>query len=240
MMKLHWTRWGWKISAALFLVIVLLFAPAVAAREQRTYQMGPGGLEQLSGDAFDQAFLSQMAMHHAMGIAMTRPVVANGGHQDLKDLAAAMMAAQASEIDQMVTWLGGWFGIDASWVRAMPHPMMPGMMPVWGPAMPGATRPGGMLPASGMPMMGPGLMMPGGPMAGMPMMTNTRDLTPDQLDASFMLWMIAHHQAAIDMAGLAAERAEHQEVKDLAASIIATQSAEIETMRGWLADWYGL
>ena len=32
----------------------------------------------------------------------------------------------------------------------------------------------------------------------------------------------------------------HQEVKDLAASIITTQSAEIATMRGWLADWYGL
>jgi uncharacterized protein (DUF305 family) len=51
--------------------------------------------------------------------------------------------------------------------------------------------------------------------------------------------MIAHHQSAIDMAMLADERAAHQDVKDLAASIITTQSAEIDTMRGWLGEWYG-
>src|SRR5689334_12401844 len=45
-------------------------------------QMGPGAgpmmgqpLDQLSGDAFDRAFLTQMTMHHAMGVVMTRPVV---------------------------------------------------------------------------------------------------------------------------------------------------------------------
>jgi uncharacterized protein (DUF305 family) len=81
-------------------------------------------------------------------------------------------------------------------------------------------------------------MMPGGTMTGMPMRGGLWSLPPDQLDATFMTWMIAHHQGAIDMATLAEERAAHQEVKDLAASIITTQSAEIETMQGWLSDWY--
>ena len=61
-------------------------------------------------------------------------------------------------------------------------------------------------------------------MAGMPMMGGFWSLPPDQLDATFMTSMIAHHQGAIDMATLAEERAAHQEVKDLATSIITSQS----------------
>jgi uncharacterized protein (DUF305 family) len=99
------------------------------------------------------------------------------------------------------------------------------------------------MPGSGMPGMMPGL-MPGRPIVAMPTpimpaMAGWATLPPDQLDATFMTWMIAHHQGAIDMAMLADERAAHQEVKDLAASIIASQSGEIETMQGWLAEWYG-
>jgi uncharacterized protein (DUF305 family) len=125
---------------------------------------------------------------------------------------------------------------------------MPGWMPGPSGERPGAgpPRPGGMMPGPGMPMMPgampgmmPGMPMTGMPVTGMPMMGGFWSLAPDQLDATFMTWMIAHHQGAIDMAVLADERAAHQEVKDLAASIITSQSAEIETMRGWLAEWYG-
>lgn len=96
-------------------------------------------------------------------------------------------------------------------------------------------------PRAGMPM-GPG-MMPGGPigtmpMSGTPMMGGFVGAAPDQTDARFMTRMIAHHQGAIDMAALANERANHQEVKDLAASIITSQSGAIQTMQGWLTDWY--
>jgi uncharacterized protein (DUF305 family) len=52
--------------------------------------------------------------------------------------------------------------------------------------------------------------------------------------------MIPHHQGAIDMAGLAPDRAAHQEIKDLAQAIIESQSAEIDTMNAWLSAWYGL
>jgi len=202
--------------------------------------MGAEGLEQLSGDAFDKAFLSHMAMHHAMGIAMTQPVAANGAHQELKELGAGMMAAQASEIDLMRGWLKDWYGIDVTRPTGMQHPMMPGWTPGWGPAMPGTMHPGGMMPASGMPMMGAGPMMPAGQMGSIPMMADPWSLPSEQLEASYMTWMIAHHQGAIEMASLAAKRAEHQEVKNLAASIITAQSAEIQLMEGWLAVWYGI
>lgn len=50
------------------------------------------------------------------------------------------------------------------------------------------------------------------------------------VDLAFVDEMTRHHQAAIDMAKLAQKKAEHQEIKDLAARIIETQQAEITEM----------
>ena len=56
-------------------------------------------------------------------------------------------------------------------------------------------------------------------------------------DVSFAQMMIPHHEQAVEMAELAVDRAESQEVNDLAAEIEAAQAPEIETMRGWLEEW---
>ena len=56
-------------------------------------------------------------------------------------------------------------------------------------------------------------------------------------DVTFAKEMIPHHQQAIEMAELAASRAESDDVKDLAADIEAAQGPEIETMTGWLESW---
>lgn len=56
-------------------------------------------------------------------------------------------------------------------------------------------------------------------------------------DVTFAQMMIPHHQQAVEMSDLAAERADSQEVKDLAAEIKAAQAPEIEMMTGWLEDW---
>ena len=56
-------------------------------------------------------------------------------------------------------------------------------------------------------------------------------------DVTFAQEMIPHHQQAIEMAELAASRAESDDVKDLAADIEAAQGPEIETMTGWLESW---
>lgn len=256
-MRRFWTRWRWPILLVVILVGVLAAAPGSLAstvpRMQQAHSMGAQPLDQLSVDAFDQAFLTQMTMHHAMGVMMTQPVVASGAHQELKDLGAQMIADQSREIGQMRGWLQGWYGQDVSCPMASSGSMMPGGMPGPSGQQPGgrSMHPGGMMPGSGMPMMAGGMhgMMQGGPtgtmpmagmpMAGMPMAGGFSSLPPDQLDGTYMTWMIAHHQGAIDMAMLAEERAGHQEVKDLAASIISTQAAEIATMQGWLNEWYG-
>jgi uncharacterized protein (DUF305 family) len=258
----YWTRWRLPLLVAVILGSMVALAPgALAATTPTLRQMQPPGaqpLDRLAGDAFDQAFLAQMTMHHAMGVMMARPVVAQGAHQELKDLGARMIADQSGEVEQMRAWSQSWYGLDVACPMltgmmsgatpdAMPGPMRPGgMMP--GPGMPGmmpGATPGmmpGMMPGAGMPMGGMpmgGMPMGGMPMGGMPMMGGLWSLSPEQLDETFMDAMIAHHQGAIEMAALADERAAHQEVKDLAASIISTQTAEIATMRGWLAEWYG-
>ena len=56
-------------------------------------------------------------------------------------------------------------------------------------------------------------------------------------DVSFATEMIPHHAQAVEMAEMAVENAESQEVKDLAEDISAAQGPEIETMSSWLEAW---
>ncbi|MEU9283822.1 DUF305 domain-containing protein [Streptomyces sp. NPDC048275] len=60
---------------------------------------------------------------------------------------------------------------------------------------------------------------------------------PNAQDVSFAQGMIPHHQQALEMAELAADRASSAEVKDLASRIEKAQDPEIKTMSGWLTSW---
>ncbi|WP_369137879.1 DUF305 domain-containing protein [Modestobacter versicolor] len=56
-------------------------------------------------------------------------------------------------------------------------------------------------------------------------------------DVTFAQQMTVHHEQAVEMAQLAADRSGSAEVRDLAARIEAAQGPEIETMAGWLDRW---
>jgi uncharacterized protein (DUF305 family) len=56
-------------------------------------------------------------------------------------------------------------------------------------------------------------------------------------DTAFAKGMIPHHRQAIEMADLAATRAESAEVKKLAEEIKKAQDPEIKTLSGWLTSW---
>ena len=56
-------------------------------------------------------------------------------------------------------------------------------------------------------------------------------------DVTFAKGMIPHHQQALQMAGMAADRASSAQVKDLAERIRKAQDPEIKTMSGWLKTW---
>lgn len=55
-------------------------------------------------------------------------------------------------------------------------------------------------------------------------------LSSGDVDSDFATMMIDHHQGAIEMAELALERAEHDELKELAQAIVDAQQREIEVM----------
>ena len=54
----------------------------------------------------------------------------------------------------------------------------------------------------------------------------------------YLAQMIPHHEEAVFTANLLARGTDRQEMRDFAATIIRTQTAEIEQMRTWLAAWY--
>ncbi|MET7479140.1 DUF305 domain-containing protein [Streptomyces sp. NPDC005648] len=56
-------------------------------------------------------------------------------------------------------------------------------------------------------------------------------------DMAFAQGMVPHHQQALEMAKLAADRASSPQVKDLAARIEKAQDPEIQTMNGWMKSW---
>ena len=56
-------------------------------------------------------------------------------------------------------------------------------------------------------------------------------------DVAFAQGMIPHHEQAVEMAQLAADRTESAEVKELAADIEAAQAPEIEQLTTWLDAW---
>lgn len=84
-----------------------------------------------------------------------------------------------------------------------------------------------------------------GSMPGMDMDSDATETTAagasgadsNDADVMFAQGMIPHHEQAVEMAKLAGDRAESQEVKDLAADIEAAQDPEIEQMTGWLEEW---
>ncbi|MEU7728244.1 DUF305 domain-containing protein [Streptomyces sp. NPDC040724] len=56
-------------------------------------------------------------------------------------------------------------------------------------------------------------------------------------DVAFAQGMIPHHRQAIEMADLAATRAESADARKLAGEIKKAQDPEIKTLSGWLASW---
>ena len=82
-------------------------------------------------------------------------------------------------------------------------------------------------------------MMGGGPGRGGNMTDLGRLGSAPQFDKEFIEQMIPHHTMAIMMARMMTQNSGHAEIRELGNSIIRSQSAEVELMRGWYLVWYG-
>ena len=74
----------------------------------------------------------------------------------------------------------------------------------------------------------------------MKMIERLASLSGAEFEIEFMEMMIKHHLAAIREASKCEDRAYHEELRELCENIITTQAAEIEQMRTWLCQWYGV
>jgi len=63
------------------------------------------------------------------------------------------------------------------------------------------------------------------------------DEAHNDADTMFAQMMIVHHEGAIEMADVAVEQANSEEVRSLAERISAAQGPEIEQMTSWLETW---
>ena len=59
-----------------------------------------------------------------------------------------------------------------------------------------------------------------------------------EFEESFLRGMIVHHLGAIDMAEELLNQTDRPELVNLANEIISTQTEEVETMKGWLEEWF--
>lgn len=57
----------------------------------------------------DLMFIDSMIPHHQSAIGMAEVALEEAEHQEIKDLAQAIISAQQAEIDQMMAWREQWF-----------------------------------------------------------------------------------------------------------------------------------
>lgn len=61
-----------------------------------------------------------------------------------------------------------------------------------------------------------------------------------EFEIEFMDMMIRHHLQAVREASKCTERAHHEDLEASCEDIVTTQAGEIEQMRAWLCQWYGI
>ena len=67
------------------------------------------GLNNKTGDEFDKAFIAEMIIHHQGAIDMANAALKDAKHQELKDMANAIISAQSKEIEHMKRWQEAWY-----------------------------------------------------------------------------------------------------------------------------------
>ena len=63
----------------------------------------------LKGEDYDRMFLANMIAHHQGAVNMANLALTKASHQEVKDLAKAIVSAQTTEITDMTAWQKMWY-----------------------------------------------------------------------------------------------------------------------------------
>jgi uncharacterized protein (DUF305 family) len=153
----------------------------------------------------DVQFAQMMIVHHGGAIEMAEFAMTKAESPDVQQLAERIAAAQGPEIETMSAWL-------QAWGEQVPEGM----------SMDGMDGMGRMADMGGMP--------------GMEMdmdaaMAELELATGAEFDRMFLEMMIEHHQGAVEMSQTEQAEGENPQALELAATIEADQTAEIQEMQ---------
>ena len=160
----------------------------------------------------DAGFARDMQTHHAQAVEMALLVRDRSQDEELRTVAYDIATSQQQQAGQMYGWLVQW-GLPQTGSR----PPMAWVGGEHGEAHAGAD----------------------GAMRGMATPSQLDELrAADGVDAErlFLRLMIAHHEGGVTMAQAAVAQARTEEVRTLAAAIVAAQSSEIRVLQGMLDD----
>lgn len=196
----------WVALAAL----VLLVATALTA-----YQLGRASSVPPE-NGVDVGFARDMQTHHHQAVDLAMLLTSRTGDEDLRTLAYDIATSQAQQSGQLYGWLVQWglpqTGDDElmGWMEDVHH----------GGSTAGRTR------EQVWDEMG---------MATPAQVAELRGLRGRAADRLFLTLMIRHHEGGVAMAEVAADRAQTDEVRTLARSVLVAQQGEIALMTDLLA-----
>lgn len=194
---------------------ILLLAAGAGAMKAYEHFAAPHQAVIAAGGPVDVGFAQSMNSHHDQAIVMSQIILQHGSTR-LEGLAKAIESAQLVEIGQMKGWLQLWG-----------KPLLPstngmGWMQL-GKSPPDAALAKYLLDCRSSPGGMPGL-------ATTDQLNELRRLDGEERDRLFLQLMIAHHMGALPMAQFAANNAEAEVVRALAAQMVMHQSEEISVM----------
>lgn len=190
----------------------------------------------------DQHFMIMMIPHHEGAVAMADLALNRAKHPELKQLAQTIKDTQIQEIQQMHTWYKQWYGTDVpawepgmrwGWYNRNQSGNRGKTAPYWGPGMMGMHRTWNGGNQAGNWSMGCCM---GGSWMG-------TDLTAlknaSDFDRAFIEEMVPHHQMAVMMSQMVlTSNPQRPEIRQLAESILKSQTNEINQMQQWYRKWY--
>jgi len=169
----------------------------------------------------EAGFARDMQEHHQQAVEMAMMVRDLTDDPDVRLLAYDIATSQAQQAGQMFGWLADW-GLSQSASE-------PSMTWMSRPTLNGDSHGHGTNPAHA-----PGSVMPG--MATREQLAQLSAATGVEAEREFLTLMIEHHRGGVDMAEAVLDRTTNRVVTDLAGSIVAAQTSEIEVMQGMLDE----
>ncbi|MFI8195012.1 DUF305 domain-containing protein [Streptomyces sp. NPDC085942] len=197
-------------GAGVLLVALGLVALMVVRPSAASPSGAPSSLSAPAEDSVDAGFARDMAIHHQQAVEMSFIVRDRTDDEDVRRLAYDIINTQANQRGMMLGWLEVW-GLP----KIAAGPPMEWMGHTVAPT-------------------GDGALMPG--MATDAQLAALTAAKGEKAEVLFLRLMTVHHRAGADMARAAADTAETDVIRDLAAGMVRGQRSEMGLMAHMLEE----